>query len=62
MTVFSAYYASILDPCLDGNMRTYATTKELTKKEFTINIENINQAIGVQVTIILELKLQKYVI
>ena len=43
-------------------MRTYATTKELTKKEFTINIENINQVIGVQVTIILELKLQKYVI
>ena len=43
-------------------MRTYATTKELTKKELTINIENINQAIGVQVTIILELKLQKYVI
>ena len=34
-------------------------TEELKIKEFTITIQDINQAIGVQVTIVLETKLQK---
>ena len=37
MAVFPASHASILDPCYDGNMHTYATTKEVKKKEFAIN-------------------------
>ena len=38
-------------------MRTYATSKELKTKEFTIKSQNVNQAIGIQLTIILEIKL-----
>ena len=34
-------------------------TEELKIKEFTITIQDINQAIGVQVTIVLETKLQR---
>ena len=36
----------------------YTTTKLLKKKAFTINSQDINQEIGVQVTFI---KLQKYI-
>lgn len=32
----------------------YAATKELKQNAFTNNIQNINQEIGVQVTLILE--------
>ena len=42
-------------------MRTYVTTKELKTKELTINGQDINQIIGIQLTIMLEIKLQKYV-
>ena len=42
-------------------MRTYATSKELEMKEFTIKRQYINQAIGIQLTLILEMKLQKYI-
>ena len=40
-------------------MHSYATTKELKKKAFTINSQNLKQAIGIQVTFILETKLKK---
>lgn len=39
----------------------YAATKELKQNAFTNNIQNINQEIGVQVTLILEVNPQKYV-
>ena len=42
-------------------MRTYATSKELKTKEIAIKSQNINQAIGIQLTIALEIKLQKYI-
>ena len=38
-----------------------ATTKQLEKKLFTINIQNINHEICIQVTLTLEIKLQKYI-
>ena len=60
MTVLLASYASILDPCYDGNMYTYATTKELKKRNYTINSQNITQE-NIHVTFMLEMKLQKYV-
>ena len=40
-------------------MDTYASLKELQKKAFSS--QNINREIGVYVTLILEIKLQKYV-
>ena len=39
----------------------YAMAKELMKKVFTANSHNKNQKIGIQVTFILEIKLQKYI-
>ena len=39
-------------------MHTYATTKELKKKAFTIKIRNIKEAINIQVTLISEVKHQ----
>ena len=41
-------------------MRTYATTKELKKKEFTINNQNRTRENGIHVIFMLEMKLQKY--
>ena len=52
---------SILYPCYDGNVHLYATTKQLEKNAFTINSQNTNQEICIQVTFSLEIKLQKYV-
>ena len=49
----------ILDPCYDENMPTYAKNKELKKKEFTINKQNITQENGIHVTFMLKMKLQK---
>ena len=40
-------------------MHTYATTKELKKKAFRINSQNIEQVIGITVTFISEIKPQK---
>ena len=60
MTVFSAIYASILNPCQDGIVQTYATTTQVEKKTFPIKIQNKNKEIGTQVTVILEIKLQEY--
>ena len=48
-----------MNHCLDGNLRTYAATKESKANEFTINSQDINQGIGIQRAIILEIKLQK---
>ena len=39
---------------------TFATTKELKKKAFALNIQNVKQVIGIQVTFMLEIKSQKY--
>ena len=44
---------SDLDQCKDGNVRTYATTKELKKKEFKTKRENIKQGLRIQVTFML---------
>ena len=57
---FSASYTSILDPCHDRNMPLYATAKELKKKKFTINNQNITQENGIHVIFMLEMKHQKY--
>ena len=37
----------------------YATTNQLEKNAFTINSQNINQEICIQLTFTLEIKLQK---
>ena len=42
-------------------MQAYDTTKELKKKACKTNGEYITQAIGIQVTLTLEIKLQKYI-
>ena len=43
------------------SMRTYVTTKELTKKGFTIKSQSINQENGTHVTFMLETKLENYI-
>ena len=52
-------YASILNPCQNGNVHMYATTKEIKTMAFGINSKNIEQAFGIQVTFITEIKPQK---
>ena len=42
-------------------MHTYVTTKELKNKAFSVNTQDINQTMGIQVTIMIEIKLQKYI-
>ena len=51
---------SFLNSCYNGKLHTYAKTKELRKKAFKTKGENIKQTIGIQVTFILEIKLQEY--
>ena len=60
MTIFIATNLVFLNPCYDGNLYTFATTKELKKKAFALNIQNVKQVIGIQVTFMLEIKSQKY--
>ena len=36
---------SILTPCLDETVRTYATSKELNKNDISLNFQNINKAV-----------------
>ena len=48
-------------PLLGWKEHSYATTKQLEKNVFTINSQNINQEICIQVTFSLEIKLQKYI-
>ena len=59
---FLPTYKSILNPCYDGNVHVYASTKELKKNAFTITNQNKNQEIGIKVTFILRIKFQKYII
>ena len=42
---FGGIYTFILNPCYDGNVYAYATTKELKKKAFRINSQNLKQTI-----------------
>ena len=42
-----------------GNLHTYVLTKDLKKKTFVVKIWNVKQAIGIQMTFILENKHQK---
>ena len=59
MTVFLATYTSIFNLCYNRNVHTYATNKELKKTAFTVKSQNIIEAIGIQVTFILEKKHRK---
>ena len=59
ITISSASYVFILNPCQDGNVDPYTTTQELKKNAFKLNSEIIKQIIGTQLTFILEIKLQK---
>ena len=52
-------FSTIFDPCVDGNVQTYVTDKELKQQGFRINRQNIQKATGIQVTFISEVKLQK---
>ena len=56
---FLAIEASILSPRQDGNVHTYATTKEVKTMKFRINSQNIEQTFGIQETLITEIKPQK---
>ena len=58
---FLATYASILNPCSDGNVRTYASTKELKQKVFTINSQHIKQEIDLRVTFMLIINVENYI-
>ena len=58
---FVAANVSFLKLCWDGDVPTYATNKKLKKKEFQATGENIKQIIVIQVTFILEIKLEKYI-
>ena len=59
MNIFLTAIVSFLNPCWDWNKHTYATTKELKKKVFTVKSKNIKQTIGIQLNFILENKHQK---
>ena len=51
-----------LNPCYDRNVHAYAMTKEVRKKAFNAKGENKKQTSAIQVTFILEIKLQKYIV
>ena len=59
MTATLAIYTSILNPSSNGNVHTYAATQELKEKILTVKRHNKKQAIEIQVTFIIEKKLQK---
>ena len=61
MTIFLAANVLFLNPSYDGNVYRYATSKELKKKAFRAKGEDIKQTIGIQLSFILEIKLQKYI-
>ena len=50
MTIFSIAILFLFSPCDDKNVHTYATTKALKNKTFTLKIHNIKEAINIQVT------------
>lgn len=58
---FWAGNANFLKPCQDVNVHKNATTKELKKKAFIVKSQSIKQAIGIQLTVMLEIELQKQV-
>ena len=63
MAIFSAANASFWTPARMGMcIRIPQMKKEVKKKVYTINSQNKKQAIGIQVTFILENKLQKNII
>ena len=43
-------------------MHTYVMTKKLKTKEFMRNSQNINQENDIQMTVMLEIKLQKFIL
>ena len=49
------------EPVLGWKYPHVCMSKELKTKELTIKSQNINQAIDIQLTTILEIKLQKYI-
>ena len=61
LTISLATDGSILSWCYTGNLDTYATTKEPKKKVCTINNQNENQKLGMQVTFILKINLEMYI-
>ena len=60
ITIFSATHSCILNRFQDGNVDTHPMTSELEKNEFMVYGHNIKQVYDIQVTFILEIKLQKY--
>ena len=58
---FWAGDTNFLKPCQDVNVHKNATTKELKKKAFIVKSQSIKQAIGIQLTVMLEIELQKQV-
>ena len=61
MTVFWELMRAFWTTIRMGICVRILSTKELKRKEFIINIHNINQEIGIQVTIVLGIKPQKYI-
>ena len=58
ITNFLAAIMCLLNPYEDRNVHTYATTKELKKKVYTVKINNIKEAINIHLALILENKHQ----
>ena len=62
IAAFSASDTSILTPCFDGIVYTYATSQELIKSVFGQNFQNMITAVRIQLTITLLIKLQKWLL
>ena len=56
---FSVADVSYLNPCQDGNVHKYATTKQLKNKEFKTKRENIKVGLGIKVAFMSEIKVHK---
>ena len=59
MVIFVTAIVSFSNPCQDGNVHTYATTKEMKKKAFITKREKIKQTFDIQLTFILKIKPSK---
>ena len=57
MTIFPGIDLPLLNPSQGANVHTYAKAKEPKKKVCTINSQNKNREIDMQVTFILEIKI-----
>ena len=62
IAAFSASDTSILTPCFDGIVHSYATSQELIKSVFGQNFQNMITAVRIQLTITLLIKLQKWLL